>query len=302
MSEEVSGGDHLPSFAERVAERARRLETRVCLGIDPRATAHPLTHPDRFEGDPAKTARAVVHYFQAVIAATSEKVACYKLQSAFFEVMGIPGMIAMAQLLADIRDSEVPVILDGKRGDIGSTAEAYSNAYLTDGVFAADAVTVNPYLGFDTLQPFVSAASRGGRGVLVLLKTSNPGSGDLQDLRLENRQPLWRHLAGELGRLAEASLDRAGFTPVGAVVGVNHKEELAEIRRLMPRSLLLLPGYGAQGGDASTVAAAFAGGGNAVVSASRSLTYLTEADDFAEQSLAATVRMRDQINEVLGSA
>ncbi|MEX2536729.1 MAG: orotidine-5'-phosphate decarboxylase [Trueperaceae bacterium] len=287
------------SFTAKVAARTTRLDTRVCLGIDPRPSSHPLTHPERFAGDPAKTARAVVHYFQAIIEATADKVACYKLQSAFFELLGVPGLIAMAQLLADIRATGVPVILDAKRGDIGSTAQAYASAYLTNGVFNADALTVNPYLGLDTLKPFVEVAKRDGRGVLVLLKTSNSGSGDIQDQRLEGGKPLWEHLAGELDRLASEAIDDDGFSLLGAVAGATYPEQLAAVRRLMPRSLLLVPGYGAQGGSAGSVAAAFAGGGPAVVSASRSLTYVSEGEDFAQQAQSACERMRDEINAAI---
>jgi orotidine-5'-phosphate decarboxylase len=267
--------------------------------MDPRPSAHPLTHPERFDGDPAKTARAVVHYFQAIVAETAELVACYKLQSAFFESMGIPGLIAMAQLLADIRGAGVPVILDGKRGDIDTTAAAYADAYLAEGVFSADALTVNPYLGLDTLRPFIEAAGPGGRCMLVVLKTSNPGSGDLQDLRLESGRLVWEHLAIELDRLAAASLDPDGFSPVGAVVGATYPEQLAAIRGLMPRSFLLLPGYGAQGGGPHAVTSAFEGSGGAAVSASRSLTYLSEGDDFASLAREATLRMRDDLNEAI---
>jgi orotidine-5'-phosphate decarboxylase len=292
-------GGKPPSFARRVVERSERLATRVCLGIDPRPAAHPLTHPDRFGRDPAKTARSVVHYFQAIVAETVELVACYKLQSAFFEALGIPGLIALAQLLADIRDAGVPVILDGKRGDIDTTAAAYASAYLGEGVFNADALTVNPYLGLDTLNPFLEAAARSGRGVLVVLKTSNPGSGDLQDLRLASGRLVWEHLAAELDRLAGDSLDGDGFSPVGAVVGATYPEQLAAIRRLMPRSFLLLPGYGAQGGGAAAVTAAFEGGGGAVVSASRSLTYSSQDDDFAAKARGATLHMRDELNDAV---
>jgi orotidine-5'-phosphate decarboxylase len=302
LSEPADEDPGTRSFSHRVSDRSARLGTRVCLGVDPRPSSHPLTHPDRFEGDPAKTARSVVHYFQAIIAATSDLVACYKLQSAFFEALGVPGLIAMAQLLADIRAADVPVILDAKRGDIGSTAEAYARAYLADGVFAADALTVSPYLGLDTLKPFLELAGANGRGVLVLLKTSNPGSADLQDLRLEGGTPVWQHLADELETLATAMLDEHGFTPLGAVVGATHPEQLRAARRHLSRSLLLIPGYGAQGGTASDVAAALAAGGPALVSASRSLTYASTQGDFAERSREATLEMRDELNEATAQA
>ena len=130
----------------------------MCLGIDPRPTQHPSTNPANHDGDPAQVARAVVNYFRAILEETEDLIACVKLQIAFFEGMGVSGHIALAQLLADCRSLGIPTILDAKRGDIGSTAEAYAGAYLADGVFSSDALTVNPYLGFDSLDPFVSSA------------------------------------------------------------------------------------------------------------------------------------------------
>ena len=176
----LGGGDGPPagderSFAERLHARMEALDTRVCLGIDPRPDRHPATHPDAHGGDPAKVAKAVVLYFRELIDAAADQVACVKLQSAFFEAMGVPGLIGMAQLLADARERGVPAILDAKRGDVGSTAEAYADAYLGDGVFAADALTVQPYLGMDAVEPFVRAAESGEHRLPV---PDDPGVGD----------------------------------------------------------------------------------------------------------------------------
>ncbi len=291
----------MATFTDRLFDRIRRTNSRVCLGIDPRPEAHPLTHPDRFGGDPAQTARAVVHYFQAVIQATHDVVACYKLQAAFFEVLGVPGIIAMAQLIADVRARGIPVILDGKRGDIGVSAEAYARSYLGNGVFASDALTVNPYLGGDSLEPFVAQAVRADRGLFALVKTSNPGSADLQDLRLDNGAPLSEHVAGLVTRLAEPHRGPSGYAPVGAVVGGTQPKALSRLRTLLPYSVLLVPGYGAQGAGAEDVAGAFdADGLGAVVSSSRALTYLGEEADFAERSRAAAVTMNAELGGVLG--
>ena len=291
----------MATFTDRLFARIRKTNSRVCLGIDPRPEAHPLTHPDRFEGDPAQTARAVVHYFQAIIGATHDVVALYKLQSAFFEVLGVPGIIAMAQLIADVRARGIPVILDAKRGDIGVSAEAYARSYLGNGVFASDALTVNPYLGGDSLEPFVTQAVRADRGLFVLVKTSNPGSADLQDSRLDNGTPLYEHVAGLVTRLAEPHRGPSGYAPVGAVAGATHPEALRTLRALLPYSVLLVPGYGAQGAGAEDVAGAFdADGLGAVVSSSRALTYLSEEADFAGGSRAAVEVMRGELNGVLG--
>ena len=244
----------------------------------------------------AAHAREVLH-------ATHDLIACVKPQSAFFEALGVPGLIALAQVIADARALEVPVILDAKRGDIGSTAEAYAEAYLADGVFAADALTVNPYLGLDTLEPFLAAAAAGGRGVFVLVKTSNPGSGDLQDAVGADGLRLHERLADALAARAEAlPHDTDGYTALGAVVGATYPRDLAAARARLPRSLLLVPGYGAQGGRADDVAAAFdASGLGAVVNASRALFYPTQEDDVARATRAAAAAMRDDLNRALAA-
>lgn len=288
-------------FSLRLQERIRTFDTRVCLGIDPRPERHPATHPGGFEGDPASVARAVVAYFRAILESTSDLVACVKLQSAFFERLGIPGLIAMAQLLADAKNLGLPVILDAKRGDIGESSAAYADAYLRSGVFAADALTVNPYLGRDALAPFARAAFENGRCIFVLVKTSNPGSSDLQDAVLAHGQvPLWQKAAAMVDELAAEFGPEGTFGPVGAVVGGTHPEDLATARRLLPRSVLLVPGYGAQGAGARDVAAAFlADGSGAVVAASRSLTYATAGEDFAAVAAAKAREMRDELNVAL---
>ena len=291
------------AFAARVHQRIRRLDTRVCLGMDPRPEAHPATHPDRHGGDPAAVARATVEYFRAILESTADAVACVKLQAAFFERLGIPGLIAMAQLLADARAMDIPAILDAKRGDVGSTAQAYADAYLGDGVFAADALTVSPYLGRDGIVPFAAAAAERGRGLFVLVKTSNSGSADLQDLPVhDDRQPVWRHAAELVAGLADEFADGAPheYGPIGAVLGGTHRADLPTARGLLPRSLLLVPGYGAQGARAEDVVGAFAtDGSGAVVSASRSLTYVSDGGDWAERARAAATSMRDAINAAL---
>ena len=290
----------MASFADRLFDRIRQTDSRVCLGIDPRPGAHPLTHPERFEGDPAQVAKAVVYYFQAVIEATQGVVACYKLQSAFFEALGIPGLIALAQLTADVRARGIPVVLDAKRGDVGATAAAYAQSYLAQGVFASDALTVNPYLGADSLEPFVTQAVNAERGLFVLVKTSNPGSEDLQNAVLAGGGRLYERVATLVTDLAKPHRGASGYAPVGAVVGATHPEALKDLRARLPYSVLLIPGYGAQGGAAEDVAAAFDGDGlGAVVSSSRALTYTTQEADFAERAREAAEAMNEAINSAL---
>jgi orotidine-5'-phosphate decarboxylase len=291
-------------FAERLHDRMEALDTRVCLGIDPRPERHPRTHPDAHGGDPARVAKAVAAYFRELIDAAADHLACVKVQSAFFERLGVPGLIAMAQLLADARERGVPAILDAKRGDIGATAQAYADAYLAGGVFTADALTVQPWLGMDAIEPFVTAAQREHRGVFVLVRTSNPGGADLQELALARTDTGAGTVADRLAdllteRAREAGVDARGYGPLGAVVGATVPRRLVDLRARLPHSVLLVPGYGAQGGGAEDVAGAFdADGLGAVVSASRSLTYL-EGDDPPAEAAAAAAAMREAIQAVL---
>lgn len=294
------------SFAERLAAHARETRSVVCLGLDPRPEAHDLTRPARFGQDPAQVAAAVGNYLVAVLDATHDVVACCKPQSAFFEALGLPGHQALARVLRYARALGLPVILDAKRGDIGSTAEAYARAYLEDGDFAADALTVNPYLGLDTIEPFVASAEANGRGLFVLVRTSNPGSADLQEAELVGDTRLYQRLARQLAERAATLPLRAGYTSLGAVAGATYPAALAELRRSLPNSLLLVPGYGAQGGTAADVAAAFdEDGWGAVVNASRALTYGPAAraartlDDVGRAVRDAALAMRDDLRRAL---
>lgn len=282
-------GSTLASFGDRLHERMRSVGSAVCLGIDPRPAAHPLTHPERFAGDPAGVAKAVVALYRSVLEAGHGRLACVKPQAAFFEALGIPGMIALAQLIADARSLGLPVILDAKRGDVGSTAEAYAAAYLGDGVWSADAMTVSPYLGPDTLEPFLDAARSRGRGAYTLVATSNPGARTWQDAATVSGRMVHECIADHLQRVAT---EHGRYASVGAVVGATRGERLGDLRERMPDVFFLVPGYGTQGGRADDVAQAFdADGLGAVVSASRSLMPAADAADHA----AAGADARDRI-------
>ena len=291
----------MPTFTERLHDRIEQTNSRVCLGIDPRPEMHPATHPDKAEGDPAQVAKNVIQYFRDIIEATQDVVACYKPQSAFFEALGIPGLVALAQLIADIKSLGAPVILDAKRGDIGATAEAYARAYLGEGVFSVDALTVNPYLGMDGLEPFIDAAVKNERGLFVLVKTSNLGSKDFQNIESSEGMYVYDHVAYKLAERSRELTAADGYSPIGAVVGATYWQEIEHLRDVLPRSVLLLPGYGAQGATADDVAAAFDEDGfGAVVNSSRGLTYTVTGDDYAAASREAALQMRGAINEAIG--
>ncbi len=199
---------------------------------------------------------------------------------AFFEACGPAGLVALQNVLRRARARGLLTILDSKRNDIASTAEAYADAAFAGSphagtrhpVWDADALTVNPYLGRDAVEPFLRSARRDGRGVFVLVRTSNPGAGQFQDLVCDGR-PLFQHVAAAVGAWAGENRGECGLGDVGAVVGATHPAELAAVRRLLPEVIFLVPGYGAQGATATDTAAAFLPDGlGAVINSSRGIT------------------------------
>ena len=232
----------------RLRERQSHLASPLCVGIDPR----PDRLPREFLGLPP--AEAFLGFGRAVVELTAEHALAFKIQAAFFEALGPDGVVAYDRLAREIRARGIPVIADCKRGDIGSTAAAYAtSAFGTfgDGEPAFDAITVNPYFGRDGLAPFFDAAREIGGSVFVLVKTSNPSAADLQDRRLEDGRRLHECVADELlGWTAEWG------DCVGAVVGATQGEDVAALRKRMPKTWILLPGVGAQGAGADDAARA----------------------------------------------
>jgi orotidine-5'-phosphate decarboxylase len=250
------------SFADRLVLRLRSLGHPLCLGLDPLlASIPPVFAKGPMSAVDARTADAVEAFATAVIDRAAGRVAIVKPQIAFFEQLGWRGLRALERICAHARAAGLMVLLDAKRGDIGSTAEGYAAAYL--GAAAAlpvDALTVNPYLGFDTLAPFVAAAGASGRGLFVLVRTSNPGSGDLQDREIEG-EPLFVRVARGLAGSSEALRgSETGWSSLGVVCGATWPEQARRVRAELPRSLFLVPGYGAQGGSAAAAVAGFVPG------------------------------------------
>ena len=208
-----------------------------------------------------ETAAAVESFCLAVLDRLAGRVAIVKPQIAFFERLGWRGMQALDGVVAAARERGLLVLLDAKRGDIGSTARGYAEAYLgSEAALPVDAITANPYLGLDTLEPLVKAAGETGAGLFVLVKTSNPGSGDLQDRSLDGK-PLYERVAESLAGIAERmSGPETGWSSLGAVVGATYPEVHQRIREILPRALFLVPGYGAQGGGARDAVSGFVAG------------------------------------------
>jgi orotidine-5'-phosphate decarboxylase len=290
-------------FADRLAAAVRARSTPLCVGLDPRWDLLPTELRARHGG---RSLQAVAGAFEEfclrVLELVAELVPVVKPQSAFFETCGPAGLVVLQRVLRRARELGLLTILDSKRNDIASTAEAYADAaldgVLVDGVrmpvWDADAVTVNAYLGRDAIEPFLRSARRDGRGVFVLVRTSNRGAGQFQDLVADGR-PLYLHVAGAVRQWTRENLGQRGLGDVGAVVGATHPAELAMVRQALPEAWFLVPGYGAQGGTAADVAGAFRPDGlGAIVNSSRGITasFPPEERRWEEAVLRATQEAR----------
>jgi orotidine-5'-phosphate decarboxylase len=286
-----------------VAER----RSQLVLGVDP----DPGRLWDVDEAGPPWA--AVLEHCRALIDAAGEACVAVKLQLARFEVLGADGWRIMHTLAAQAREHGLLVIADGKRGDIDVSAAAYASALLggTDTPFGhvdglgADLITVNPLMGRDALQPFVDAARAAGAGVLVLVRTSNPGAGDVQDLQLERGGAVWEHVATLVDQLGVAGVGEAGLSDVGAVVGATEPSHVVRAREVMSTAIFLLPGVGAQGGRVEDLGAAFAPGrAGGLITASRSIADAHRAHGGApaDAARAEAQRLREVAWRLSGEA
>jgi orotidine-5'-phosphate decarboxylase len=288
-------------FSDRLADAVERKRSQLVVGLDPRLELIPVEVRGDAHLSRAQAADAVRRYCCGIIDAVCPSVAAVKLQLAFFEVHGADGFRAFEDVCAYARAAGLLVVADAKRGDIGSTARAYSAAYVEahdDQEPVADAITVNPYLGHDSVEPFLHAARREGAGVFCVVKTSNAGSADVQDAVLTDGRPVWQHVAALVSEWAEEAVGERGISNVGAVVGATYPRAVGEARRLMPKSVLLLPGVGAQGATPADVARAFTSGpASALVSASRSVIYAYRSGsaDWRTAAGAEAARLRDEV-------
>ena len=258
------------TFADRLADAVRRFGP-LCVGLDPRVESLPSS----LRGLPP--AEAVERFCQRCLELCRPYSGVVKPQAAFFELLGAEGLAAMGRVIDEAKAKGYFVILDAKRGDIASTAQAYADAAFR--VWKADALTVNPYLGRDAVEPFIETARATGGGLFVLVRTSNPGSALFQELNVDG-QPLYRHVATAVAEWNATGLGECGLGDVGAVVGATHPTELAELRAALPDAWLLVPGYGAQGGTAADVKAAYRTDGlGAIINSSRGVTFPFKPDD-----------------------
>jgi len=263
-------------FVTKLVNAARENSSLLCIGLDPDPDLMPKVD--------------ILEFNKAIIDATYDLVCAYKPNLAFYEALGIEGITVLEKTVAHI-PGDIPIIGDAKRGDIGNTAKAYAKALFS--VLGFDAATVNPYLGFDSIEPFISYQDK---GVFILCRTSNPGAVDFQDLRCNTGSSLYE-------TVAHKAKEWNVYGNIGLVVGATYPEELKKIRAICPEMCLLIPGIGAQGGDLASAVkyGVDAQGEKAVINVSRQILYASRERDFAQAARNTAERIRSQINSYLAS-
>jgi orotidine-5'-phosphate decarboxylase len=307
-------------FIDRLLAAVDAKQAPICVGIDPIVSSLPeeLAPDPSNAADPEASLDAIFEFTTKVLQIVAPLVPCVKFQSAYFEQFHAEGVGAYCDLIQEATDLGLLVIGDVKRGDIGSTASAYAAGHLAacpqvdelEGITTPDAITVNPMLGLDTLDPFLAAAKNCDKGLFVLVRTSNPGSAQLQDVKLADGRTWSEMLADSLAPLAAdpAFVGAAGLSSIGAVVGATQPHTMTSLRQRLPKSLFLLPGYGTQGATADMTQSAFLNGRHgALVSASRSILYAHRDPKYATQFgpdwqqavRQATLDMKNDIANIL---
>src|SRR5687768_16636866 len=294
------------TFADRLAEAVERKRSQLVVGLDPRLDLLPV----ELRGDAvlgrSEAANAFARFCCGIVDAVCPYVVAVKPQVAFFEALGADGIGALERVCGYARSAGLLVIADGKRGDIGSTARAYAAAYLEpqeEEPALADALTVNTYLGHDSVEPFLQACRLHGAGIFCLVRTSNAGAADVQELTLSDGSRVWQNVARLVAEWGADLVGERGLSSVGAVVGATVPRAVGEARRLLPQSVLLLPGVGAQGATPADVARAFTSGpASALVTAARSVIFAhrSAGGDWRSAAGAEAARLRSEVWAVSG--
>ncbi len=279
---------------DRVLERGV-----VCVGLD---TA--LDYIPSFIREGKSDKEAIVEFNKAIIDSTRDVVACFKVQIAYYEALGIEGLKAYKETLEYLRSLDEIIIADIKRGDIAATAKMYAKAHF-EGDFEADFITLNPYMGMDSIEPYMPYMESGNKGVFVLVRTSNPGAEDIENIDTKDGSKVYKVVGDKLTKMGETVKGECGYSAIGGVIGCTHVEEGKEIRNRYKDMFFLIPGYGAQGGKAEDVALYLRDGNGGVVNSSRAilLAYKKEnkPEEFAACARREAIRMRDEIRNAVNN-
>lgn len=295
-------------------EKIKQTNNPTVMGLDPRYEMIPEYIRKKYDESLEGVSKAIIEFNKKLIDATYDIIPAVKPQIAFYEMYGLEGMKAFEETCKYAKEKGMIVIADIKRSDIGTTAQAYSNAFLgktkigdkEQSIYDVDFVTLNPYMGIDSIKPFIEDCKKYNKGVFILVKTSNPSSGDLQDAKLENGEEVYIKVAKLIEKWGEELIGEYGYSSVSAVVGATYPKQLEEIREVAKHAYFLIPGYGAQGGKAKDIAYGFdknkLGG---IVNASRSLMYAYKSDlwkdkytekEFEKATREEAIKMKDELN------
>ena len=300
---------------DKLINKIKETNNPTVMGLDPRYDMLPNCIKEKYNGSIEKICEGILEYNKTLIDSVYDIIPAVKPQMAFYEMFGIEGIKCFKETCKYAKEKGMIVILDAKRGDIGTTASGYSNAYLgktplgnfEEAFFDVDFITVNPYLGSDGIKPFIENCQKYDKGIFVLVKTSNPSSGELQDLKLENGKTIYETVGSLVENWGESLRGEYGYSSVAAVVGATYPEQLKVLREELPHTFFLIPGYGAQGGKAKDIALGFDKNGlGGIINASRSLMCAYKSDlwnekfvdeDYAKATRAEAVRMKNELNE-----
>jgi orotidine-5'-phosphate decarboxylase len=308
---------NMQNAMDKLIDKIKQTKNATVIGLDPRYDMIPEHIKKKYFTDFEGACEAILEFNKGLIDSVCDIIPAIKPQIAFYEMFGIKGIEVFKNTCRYAKQKDMIVLADIKRGDIGTTAEGYSNAYLGKtalgeifyDIFDVDFVTLNPYLGTDSIKPFIEDCQKYGKGVFILVKTSNKSSCELQDLKLENGKTIYETVAELVNTWGADLIGENGYSSIGAVVGATYPKQIEELRKIMPNSYFLIPGYGAQGGKAEDIALGFKNGLGGIVNASRSLMTAYKSDkwknqfseeQYKEATRAEAIRMRDELNREIG--
>ena len=302
---------------DKLIKKIKEMDNPTVMGLDPRYDMLPECIRSKYSADLDGACDAILEFNKNLIDAVYDIIPAVKPQIAFYEMFGIKGLEVFQKTCNYAKSRGMMVIADIKRGDIGTTAAGYSNAFLGKtpigdeaySIYDVDFVTLNPYLGIDSVKPFIEDCKKYNKGTFVLVKTSNKSSVELQDLKTEDGKAIYEKVAELVNSWGEELVGEHGFSSVSAVVGATYPIQIEILRKIMPKAYFLIPGYGAQGGKAEDIALGFDKNGlGGIVNASRSLMCAYKSDnwkdtfeevDFAKATRAEAIRMRDELNSAI---
>ena len=302
---------------DKLINKIKETNNPTVIGLDPRYEMIPECIRSKYEENLEGVAKAIVEFNKALIDEIYDVIPAVKPNVAFYEMYGLEGMKAFEETCKYAKEKGMLVIADIKRGDIGSTAKAYSNAFIgktkigekEESIYDVDFVTLNPYLGVDGIKPFIEDCKKYGKGAFIIDKTSNPSSGELQDLRLETGEEIYTKVAKLVEEWGKDLIGEYGYSSISTVVGATYPKQLEALRKVAPHTFFLIPGYGAQGGKAEDIALGFDENGiGGIVNSSRGLMCAYKSDlwkdkyteeEFAKATRAEAIRMRDELNSAI---